>query len=100
MGAEDWAGWAAARALVGAVVRGGSTAVPDIARHLLSDAFSLDLYKGAPGSFRNWNRQLRQPVLLYTHNAVVARAPIDGFLHRTNDLDTLGVDAPESRCGS
>ena len=29
---------------------------------------------------------------------VVARAPFDGFLHATNDLDTLGVDERESEC--
>jgi hypothetical protein len=28
----------------------------------------------------------------------VALAPMDGFLHQTSLLDTLGVDEPESRC--
>jgi hypothetical protein len=28
----------------------------------------------------------------------VERAPLDGFLHRKNVLDTLGRDEPESTC--
>ena len=65
---------------------------------MTSDAFTLDTYKGTPGNFRPWNNQLRQAVLLHTHNAVIARAPIEGFLHQTNNLDTLGRDRPESAC--
>ena len=41
---------------------------------------------------------MRQAVLLHTHNAVIARAPLEGFLHQTNNLDTLGPDRPESAC--
>ncbi|MCK5624155.1 MAG: amino acid ABC transporter substrate-binding protein, partial [Alphaproteobacteria bacterium] len=58
----------------------------------------FDAYKGNPASFRPWNNQLRQPILLHTHNAVAARAPLDGFLHRRDVLDTLGIDEPESKC--
>jgi hypothetical protein len=29
---------------------------------------------------------------------VVANAPIEGFFHRVNQLDTLGDDEPESKC--
>ena len=29
---------------------------------------------------------------------VAASAPIEGFLHRTNTLDTLGDDEPETPC--
>ena len=47
---------------------------------------------------QQWNNQLRQPVLLVTDNWVVARAPLEGFEHRLNDLDTLGLDKPESKC--
>lgn len=98
MSDTDFAAWAAARAVVEAAVRTGSVAVPDIRTYLLSEALTLDVYKGAPGSFRPWDRQLRQPVLLATHNAVIARAPLEGFLHRRNVLDTLGADISESGC--
>jgi ABC transporter substrate binding protein (PQQ-dependent alcohol dehydrogenase system) len=49
-------------------------------------------------TFRAWNRQLRQPILLHTYDAVIAVAPLEGFLHETNTLDTLGLDRPESGC--
>ena len=37
-------------------------------------------------------------VLLAAPYEVVDSAPIEGFLHRTNELDTLGDDEPESPC--
>jgi ABC transporter substrate binding protein (PQQ-dependent alcohol dehydrogenase system) len=98
MGDEDWAAWAAVRIVVEALARGGSSDVDGIRRTMISDDFTFDLYKGNPGSFRPWNHQLRQPIVLRTHNATIERAPLPGFLHQTNNLDTLGLDAPESRC--
>ena len=59
---------------------------------------AVDLYKGTRGSFRAWNHQLRQPMLLTTTNAVIAVAPMPKFLHPTHYADTLGIDAPESKC--
>jgi ABC transporter substrate binding protein (PQQ-dependent alcohol dehydrogenase system) len=94
----DWAAWAAVKSVVEAIVRTGTTAVEAIRAHLTSDAFNLDTYKGNPGSFRPWSHQLRQPILLHTHNAVIERAPMPKFLHATNVLDTLGLDAPETEC--
>ena len=38
------------------------------------------------------------PIMLATPLAVIATAPVDGFLHQTNTLDTLGDDAPETPC--
>ena len=49
-------------------------------------------------NFRPWDGQLRMPMMLATHNAVIAVAPLDGFLHQTNTLDTLGTDEPEHKC--
>ena len=47
---------------------------------------------------RPWDHQLRQAVLLAAPYSVVASAPVEGFLHRINDLDTLGDDEPETPC--
>lgn len=58
----------------------------------------VDLYKGTRGSFRRWNHQLRQPMLLATEDAVIAVSPLPKFLHPTHYTDTLGLDQPESRC--
>jgi len=58
----------------------------------------FDGYKGLAVSVRRWDQQLRQAVFLSAPYAVVASAPIEGFLHRTNILDTLGDDEPETSC--
>ncbi|MEC9077170.1 MAG: hypothetical protein VX907_04465 [Pseudomonadota bacterium] len=58
----------------------------------------VDLYKGTRGSIREWNHQLRQPILLATGEAVIAVAPMPKFLHPKHFVDTLGLDKPESPC--
>lgn len=94
----DWASWIAVKAVVQSVLRTKSTEYAALRDYLLGDKMNLDGFKGNPLSFRSWDRQLRQPLLLTTANAVIERAPIRGFLHRLNDLDTLGPDQPESLC--
>ena len=94
----DYAAWAAARAVGEAVTRTGSVEAGAIREYLLSDEFQLGGFKGRPLTFRDWNGQMRQPIPLSTRSAVVALAPLEGFLHQRNELDTLGLDAPESDC--
>ena len=98
MSSEDWAAWAAARAVIEAVSQTGSVEPSIVADTIRADDFALDLYKGVRGSFRKWDGQLRQPILLATHNAVIGVAPLEGFEHRLHTLDTLGFDETESRC--
>ena len=95
MTSDDWAGWAAVRAVVEAVAQTGSANPAPVQAALRSPELTIDLYKGVRGSFRDWNGQLRQPVLLATSNAVIAIAPIEGFEHQTDVLDTLGRDRTE-----
>ena len=66
--------------------------------YIRGDEITLDGVKGYPLNFRPWNNQLRQPVFLTTGNWVVAQAPLEGFLHQSNNLDTLGFDQRENRC--
>ena len=94
----DWAAWAGVRAVVETVIGAKARSGAEVLAGLLSRDLTLELYKGEPGSFRPWNRQLRQPVLLATDQAVLAVAPVEGMLHRTNPLDTLGLDEPEFHC--
>jgi ABC transporter substrate binding protein (PQQ-dependent alcohol dehydrogenase system) len=94
----DWAAWLAVKAVATAVQRTRSEDFATLRDHLLSPDLVLDGFKGNRLGFRPWDNQLRQPILLATHNHVVARAPVEGFLHRTNNLDTLGVDEPETTC--
>jgi ABC transporter substrate binding protein (PQQ-dependent alcohol dehydrogenase system) len=58
----------------------------------------LDGSKGVAMSFRPWDGQLRQPLLLTDGQAVIETMPGDGVLHPRNRLDTLGADAPENLC--
>ncbi len=94
----DWSAWMAVKAIVDATVRTRSAEPRAVAAYLVGDQVSLDGFKGNRLGFRPWDRQLRQPLLLTTGDWVVERAPLDGFLHARNTLDTLGFDEPESRC--
>ena len=58
----------------------------------------VDGSKGGNLSFRSWDGQLRQPMLLTDGQGVISQAPIEGLLHPTDVLDTLGADAPEKLC--
>ncbi|WP_051482840.1 amino acid ABC transporter substrate-binding protein [Thioalkalivibrio sp. HK1] len=98
MRSVDWAAWMAVKAVVEAMLRTQGADFPEVRDYLLGKEIILDGFKGNRVNFRPWNRQLRQPVLLVTHNWVVDRAPLSGFLHRTNNLDTLGFDERESLC--
>lgn len=98
MSGPDWAAWVAVKSIVTATLYRKSRDIMALRSAMRSDDFRVDAYKGAPASFRPWDNQLRQSILLHTHNAVIAKAPIDGFLHQKNNLDTLGVDARESTC--
>ena len=94
----DWAAWIGVKSVVAAIRNTGATELGGLRNFLIDPATTIDGYKGAPSSFRAWNHQLRQPILLHIHNAVIARAPIEGFLHPDNYLDTLGTDKKESSC--
>jgi len=94
----DWASWAAVRAVTQSVTRAKSTEYEAVRDYMLSDKMNLDGSKGNPMSVRPWDHQLRQGILLAGGNLVAELAPLTGFLHATNDLDTLGVDAPRTSC--
>jgi ABC transporter substrate binding protein (PQQ-dependent alcohol dehydrogenase system) len=98
MSDQDWATWAAVRAVAQSLVENRKTPTRPLTKALLDSGLELELYKGFPGSFRPWNRQLRQPILLATPNAVVGLTPVEGALHQINTLDSLGIDEPEFRC--
>jgi ABC transporter substrate binding protein (PQQ-dependent alcohol dehydrogenase system) len=94
----DWAGWMAIHAVGEAAAKLRSADPAAIARLMLDPAFEVGGFKGRPLSFRPWNGQLRQPLYLLWPGAVVGAAPVEGFLHRATELDTLGLDRPECAC--
>lgn len=95
---KDYAAWAAYRTLGEAVTRTQSSDPTVLLDYILSDDFELAGFKGRAMNFRSWNGQLRQPIPLVTDRAVVAMAPLEGFLHQRTELDTLGLDEGESQC--
>jgi ABC transporter substrate binding protein (PQQ-dependent alcohol dehydrogenase system) len=97
MESADWAAWIAVKMVVQAALRTRSTEFEKQRKFILGDG-SFDGNKGLALSVRPWDQQLRQAILLAAPYSVVARAPVEGFLHKTNDLDTLGDDEPESPC--
>ena len=98
MTSVDWAAWLSVKIIGEAVQRTASADFQTLKVHLLSPDLIADGFKGNRLNFRSWNNQLRQPMLLVTHNWVVARAPLKGFLHQSNNMDTLGFDERESQC--
>ncbi len=98
MNAEDYAAWAALRTLGEAVTRTNASDVDTLRGYILSDEFELAGFKGRPLTYRDWNGQLRQPIAVAHPRALVAQAPLEGFLHQVNELDSLGLDRPESTC--
>lgn len=96
----DYATWAAMRSIGEAVTRTGAADAATLRGYMLSEDFALAGFKGRPLQFRSWNGQLRQPIPLVGPRALVAMAPLDGFLHPVTELDTLGIDAPESACNA
>lgn len=95
---RDYAAWAALRTIGEAVTRTDATDPATLRAFILSPEFELAGFKGRPMTYRAWNGQLRQPIPLVTPRAVVAQAPLPGYLHQRNEMDTLGLDQPESAC--
>jgi ABC transporter substrate binding protein (PQQ-dependent alcohol dehydrogenase system) len=95
---RDYAGWMAVRAIGEAATRSKSADPAAIVSFMRGDRFELAAYKGARLSFRSWDGQLRQPVLLADTRSLVSVSPQPGFLHQFSELDTLGIDQPETKC--
>jgi len=95
---RDYSGWAAMRTIGEAVTQTSSNLPADIREFVLSERFNLAGFKGVPLTYRDWNGQLRQPVLVVGPRMLVSVSPQDGFLHPVSILDTIGFDKPQSSC--
>ncbi|HEY8334358.1 MAG TPA: ABC transporter substrate-binding protein [Tardiphaga sp.] len=98
MTALDMQAWTAARMVGEAASRTNSGDGKALLAFLKSPDFSIAAFKGQRLTLRDWNLQLRQPILLADGRMVVSVSPQEGFLHQTSELDTLGIDRPESKC--
>jgi len=95
---QDWAAWMAVRTVAAVLQFAPTASATEQARLLRSGQVGVDGSKGPALTYRQWDGQLRQPVFLAHADGVVATAPLEGVLHPTEVLDTLGHDAPESLC--
>lgn len=98
MTGQDWAAWVGIKTLVAAWVAEPKGTPGSLAARLRTGQLQVDGSKGLPLSYRSWDGQLRQPVLLAHADGVVQTAPVEGVLHPSDNLDTLGVDEKESPC--
>jgi len=98
MTALDMQAWTAARMIGEAATRVKSNTPKAMLDFLMGPDFSLAAFKGQRLTLRDWNLQLRQPILLADGRMVVSVSPQEGFLHQVSELDTLGVDRPETKC--
>lgn len=98
MAGQDWNTWIAVKAIATAYARARSEEPDEIDAFLRGGRLRVDGSKGVTLNFRAWDGQMRMPIMLATHNAIIAIPPLEGFLHQSNDLDTLGTDEPEHRC--
>ena len=95
---RDYVAWAAMRAIGEAVVKANSADPEKLRTALFDPSFKLAAFKGVPLTFRAWNGQLRQPILVSGPRSLITVSPQRQFLHERSPLDTLGYDLPESAC--
>jgi ABC transporter substrate binding protein (PQQ-dependent alcohol dehydrogenase system) len=98
MTARDMQAWSAARMIGEATSRTRSTDANVLFGFLKSPDFALAAFKGQRLTLRDWNLQLRQPILLTDGRMIVSVSPQEGFQHQFSELDTLGFDRPETKC--
>ena len=98
MTAQDGQAWAAARMIGEAASRKRTSDPKAMLDYFKSPDFTLAAFKGQRLTLRDWNLQLRQPILLADGRVIVSVSPQEGFLHQFSELDTLGHDRPETKC--
>jgi len=98
MSALDMQAWTGVRMIGEAASRTNSGDAKTLLNFLKGPNFSIAAFKGTRLTLRDWNLQLRQPILLSDGRMIVSVSPQEGFLHQVSELDTLGVDRPETKC--
>ncbi len=98
MTARDMQAWSAVRMIGESSSRTRSIDPKAMLDFLKGPDFALAAFKGQRLTLRDWNLQLRQPILLSDGRMIVSVSPQEGFLHQVSELDTLGIDRPESKC--
>nr|WP_111301365.1 ABC transporter substrate-binding protein [Paracoccus saliphilus] len=95
---EDYQAWLSLRIVGEAATRTQSGDPKVLKEFILSDRFDVAGFKGQALTVRAWDHQVRQPILLTTGVLTTSVSPQDQYLHQTSQLDTLGIDGPETEC--
>ena len=98
MTALDMQAWTAVRMVGESVSHVNSDDPQAIIKYIKGPDFAVAAFKGRKLTVRDWDLQLRQPILLADGRTVVSVSPQQGFLHQYSELDTLGIDRPETKC--
>lgn len=94
----DYDAWVATRTIGEAASRKQTSNFKTLRDFMHSPSFEVAAFKGVATSFRSWNGQLREPLIVSTPKLLVSVSPQLGFLHQFSVLDTLGIDKPETKC--
>lgn len=98
MNERDYGNWLATSVIGEAVTRGNATTAAAIKSYLLSDQFAVAANRGEGLTFRRWDHQLRQPLLLFGPRLTVSMAPQNDPHRSQPQTDALGFDQQESQC--
>ncbi|WP_290986620.1 ABC transporter substrate-binding protein [Hyphomicrobium sp.] len=98
MRAIDYDAWLAVRAVGEAASRTHQVDFKTLRDYMHSPKFEVAGFKGVALSFRGWNGQVREPLIVTNPKMFVSVSPQQGFLHQFSVLDTLGIDKPETKC--
>jgi ABC transporter substrate binding protein (PQQ-dependent alcohol dehydrogenase system) len=98
MTALDMQAWTAVRMIGEAAARVNSADPKSLFDYVKGPDFAVAAFKGRKLTVRDWDLQLRQPILLTDGRVIVSVSPQEGFLHQFSELDTLGTDRPETKC--
>jgi ABC transporter substrate binding protein (PQQ-dependent alcohol dehydrogenase system) len=98
MTAVDMQAWTAVRMIGEAAARLNTADSKNMFDYMKGPDFAVAAFKGRKLTVRDWNLQLRQPILLTDGRVIVSVSPQESFLHQFSELDTLGIDRPETKC--
>ncbi len=97
----DYQAYVATRAVGEAVTRNPGADFATVAAFIHGPDLQLAPFKGIKQQFRPWDGQFRQPIIIATDKVPVSFSPQRGFQHASHpdiEMDTLGIDEPESKC--
>jgi ABC transporter substrate binding protein (PQQ-dependent alcohol dehydrogenase system) len=97
----DYQAYVAVRTIGETVTRNHGADFKTTAGFVTGEEFQLAPFKGVKQTYRSWDGQFRQPILIATDKVPVSLSPQPGFPHASHpeiEMDTLGIDEPESKC--